>query len=221
VFLAFAQRIPDPVEPARLIDNPNTTWHDVDPRLDRFDIDVSLVADDAVRRAFLQLVMEPGCETFPSLRELKDSDRQLYDDVCHQPRTDGRYRDVDLGSEYTRRSLDQLWADRKWLAAVDYWYYTEHRKELSGTVLAGPPPTLATFTDGSYQAARPVYVYAQRSHLEWNPAARQLAFELTNEDAVGPEGYLVRAGLVPLDALARRVQRTRPPVPLPLESLQP
>lgn len=86
-------------------------------------------------------------------------------------------------------------------------------------MLEGPAPTLATLTDGTYPAARPVYVYAQKSHLDWNPAARTLAFELTNEDAVGPQGYLLRQGLVPLEDIPRHVQRTRPPVPSPLESL--
>jgi phosphate transport system substrate-binding protein len=66
-------------------------------------------------------------------------------------------------------------------------------------VLEGPAPTLATMADGTYSAARPVYVYAQRSHLDWNRAARKLADDLTDQDAVGPDGYLVRLGLVPLE----------------------
>jgi phosphate transport system substrate-binding protein len=78
------------------------------------------------------------------------------------------------------------------------------REELPVTVLDGPAPTLAAITGGTYSAARPVFVYAQRSHLDWNRAARKLADELTDQDAVGPDGYLVGLGLVPLNTRESR-----------------
>ena len=77
-------------------------------------------------------------------------------------------------------------------------------------MLEGPAPTLATLTDGTYPAARPVYVYAQRSQLDWNPAARMLANELT-DICRRSDGYLPRHGLVPLDEIARRKQREEHP----------
>ena len=56
----------------------------------------------------------------------------------------------------------RLWAEPNWLVVLGYSYYAAHRTELLGTMLEGPAPTLATLTDGTYPAARPVYVYAQR-----------------------------------------------------------
>jgi phosphate transport system substrate-binding protein len=202
VFLAVARRIPDPAEPSRLIDNPNATWRDVDPRFDIRSIDVLMPLDAMTRSTFLQLVMEPGCETYAWIRRLKQVDRPRYDDICHQLRGDERVREVALSNTLVTQ---QLWAQPNWLVVLDYSYYAAYRRELS-VMIEGPAPTAATLTDGSYAAARPVYVYAQRSHLYWPAGARVVASELTSPSTVGPQGYLARRGLVPLDDLERRQQ---------------
>jgi phosphate transport system substrate-binding protein len=209
VFLALAERIPDPADPMRLIDNPNVTWHDVDPRFDEREINV---VDSALSAAFLQLIMEPGCETFPWIRSLKNTDRPRYNDICRGLRTDNRYRAFDLRFLQYRMQAER---ESSLVVALDYQTYAVKpeglaptiRDALPATALDGPAPTLATMADGTYSAARPVYAYAQRSHLDWNRAARKLADDLTDQDAVGPDGYLVRLGLVPLDT--RESQRPR------------
>lgn len=213
VFLALARRIPDPAEPARLIDNPNATWHDVDARLDYRNIDIIAPTDAAARAVFLQLIMEPGCETYPWIRSLRQTDRLHYDDICHQLRSDGRYREVEPSSTLITQ---QLWAQPNWLVVLGYSFYAAHRSELLGTMLDGPVPTLASLSDGTYLAARPVYVYAQRSHLDWNYGARSLADQLA-----GPQESLRSSGLVPLEDIPPYRQTTRPPIPPALESLRP
>jgi phosphate transport system substrate-binding protein len=159
--------------------------------------------DATIRAQFLQLVMEPGCQTFAWIRSLRGLDRPRYEDICHQLRSDGRLREVELSNTLVTQ---KLWAEPNWLIVFGYSYYSAYRNELS-TMLEGAAPTLATLTDGTYTAARPVYVYAQASRLYGNAAARMLASELTSEYAVGPMGYLSRHGLVPLDEPARRKQR--------------
>lgn len=203
VFLALARRIPDPAEPARLIDNPNVTWHDVDARFDHRTIEVLVPADESTSAVFLQLVVEAGCQAY--FRGWSHQpDPRGYEDVCHRLRSDDHLRDVDLSDTLVTQMLS---AEPNRLVVLDYAFYAAHRSELRATLLEGPAPTPASLADGTYPAARPVYVYAQKSHLDWNPAARRLAFELTNEDAVGPQGYLRRLGLVPLDDHERRKQR--------------
>jgi phosphate transport system substrate-binding protein len=147
--------------------------------------------------------MESGCETYPWIRSLKGTDRPRYDDICHQLRGDGRYREVEL----TATAITQhLWAQPNWLVVLRYSYYEVYRTDLSG-MLEGPAPTLATLTDGTYTAARPVYVYGQGSHVNWSVGTRMFARELTADHAIGPNGYLPRRGLVLLDEVERRKQR--------------
>jgi phosphate transport system substrate-binding protein len=219
VFLALARRIPDPAQPSQLIDNPNATWHDVDARFDYRSIDILVPSDATTRAAFQQLILEPGCETYPWIQRLAQTDRPRYYDICHQLRSDGHYREVDLTSTFITQ---RLWAEPDSLVVFRYSYYAEHRAELLDTMLAGPPATITTLTDGTYPAARPVYVYARRNELTQNSGARMLAYQLTNPRAVGPQGSLARQGLVPSGGIVRPTQPGFPP-PLPpaLESLQP
>jgi phosphate transport system substrate-binding protein len=192
VFLALAERIPDPAHPGQLIDNPNSTWHDVDKRFGEGSIDVVL-ADFTAKLSFLQLVMEPGCETYPWIRELKTTDRRRYEDICHRLRgNDDQYREMSL--TFLEMKLRR---DPECLVILGYALYAKSRELLPRTALDGPAPTPASLANGTYPAARPVYVYAQREHLNWNHAARRIADELTSQEAVGPEGYLLRLGLVP------------------------
>jgi phosphate transport system substrate-binding protein len=215
VFLALARRIPDPAEPSQLIDNPNLTWHDVDRRFEHRSIDVLMPSDAVTRASFVQLVMEPGCETYRWIRELKQTNRQRHDDVCHQLRSDGRIHEATPTSSMVTQ---QLWAEPNWLVVLGYSYYEAHRTELLGTMLEGPVPTRASLSDGTYPAARPLYVYAQRLRISLTPGGRSLAYELRNEYTVGPQGYLLRHGLVPLDEVPGR--RPHQTLPLTLESLQ-
>lgn len=209
VFLALARRIPDPAEPSRLIDNPNTTWHDVDARFDYRDIVVLMPPDATTRAAFQQLVMEPGCESFPQIARLKHLDWPRYDDICHELRSDGRLREVELGITLVTQ---RLWAQPNWLIVLGYPYFGMYRTQLMGTMLEGPVPTLASLSDGTYPAARPVYLYAQASQLNSNAAARSLAYELTGPYAyaVGAIGYLTRQGLVPLDDMPQQLRKENP-----------
>lgn len=204
VFLALARRIPDPANPSQLVDNSNATWRDVDARFDSLTINVLAPADPTTRRLFAQLVMEPGCETYPWIRSLRQTNRRLFDDTCHQVRADGRYHEVALTNTLVTQ---QLWAEPSWLVVLGYNYYADHRTELLSTMLEAPAPTLASLSDGTYAAARPVYVYAKRRYFYLSRTARDLAYSLTDEYTVGPQGYLTRHGLVPLDELARRKQR--------------
>lgn len=218
VFLALARRIPDPPESSRLIDNPNTTWHDVDARFDYRTIDVLAPPDAQTRALFIQLVMEAGCETYPWIRSLKVSDRARYLDICHQLRSDGRYREAEVRS--TLFITQRLWSEPDWLVVFGYKFHAEHRSELLGTKLEGPAATLATLTDGTYPAARPVYVYAQRSHLDWASGAQQLAYALSNAPGFGALANMQGRGLVPLDDVPRRTPSVRPELPPALESLR-
>lgn len=191
IFLALAQRIPDPARAGQLIDNPNVTWRDVDRRFAATDIQIVL-ADPTAELAFLQLVMEPGCDTFPWIRNLKTTSRPRYEDICHRLRSADAYRQTSLIF-----LEDKLQEDPSCIVILGYPLYMKRRELLLSPMLYGAAPTPLSLANGTYPAARPVYVYAQREHLNWNLAARRMADELVSAEAVGPDGYLLRLGLIP------------------------
>ena len=212
VFLALARRIPDPANPSQLIDNPNTTWHDVDSRFDYRSIDVLMPSDAITRALFVQLIMEPGCDTYRSIRLLKQTNRQRYDEICHQLRDDERLHEVELVSTTITQ---QLWAEPNWLVVLAFNYYEQNRTKLLGTMLEGPVPTLASLIDGTYPAARPVYLYAQRLRIAANPVNRSLSYGLADGFPLGS-----RYGLIRVDGSPDK-QTWPPSIPPALESLHP
>jgi phosphate transport system substrate-binding protein len=211
IFLALARRVPDPANPSQLIDNPNTTWRDVDSRFDYRSIDVLIPADAVTRALFVHLMMEPGCDSYRWIHALKQTNRQRYDDVCHQLRSDERLHEVELVSTTITQ---QLWAEPNWLVVLGYKDYDQNRTKLLGTMLEGPVPSLASLSDGTYPAARPVYVYAQRLRILTNAGNRSIAQALSDDYTVGS-----RLGLVRLDeSSSQQSWQIAPPA---LESLEP
>jgi hypothetical protein len=126
-------------------------------------------------------------------------------------RDDERLHEVELVSTTITQ---QLWAEPNWLVVLAFSYYEQNRTKLLGTMLEGPVPTLASLSDGTYPAARPVYVYAQRLRIAANYANRSLAYALT-------DGYFLgsRSGLVRVDGSSDK--ESKPSIPPALESLQP
>src|SRR3546814_8625340 len=55
-----------------------------------------------------------------------------------------------------------------------------------------------------YPAARPLFVYIKGAHLKAVPGLKEFVAEYTRESTWGPQGYLVRRGLVPMDTAERQ-----------------
>lgn len=89
LFLALARELPGP--DGKAIKNPHQTWKDVDGSLPDQIIKVyGPPPTSGTRDAFVELVMEEGCEGVPAFAELYPDakERKKY---CHLIREDGRY----------------------------------------------------------------------------------------------------------------------------------
>ncbi|HYP81230.1 MAG TPA: substrate-binding domain-containing protein, partial [Steroidobacteraceae bacterium] len=92
LYLALAKNIPDPANPTALIANPNKTWNQVSKSLPADKIEVlGPPPTSGTRDAFVELVMEAGCQTFPWIKTLKDVDEGRFKRVCDSIREDGGY----------------------------------------------------------------------------------------------------------------------------------
>jgi phosphate transport system substrate-binding protein len=210
VYLALAERIPDPAQPSSLIDNSHRTWDQIEQALDSRAIEVLGPARDTpLRRAFEMLVLGPGCDRHAGVQALQDTDPERYAETCYSVRTDRLYREV----EQTATMVSQnLWADPHAIAVVDYNFYRAQRADLAGSALAGIEPTDATLADGTYPLARPVYVYASSSKVRGDRAvigARLLHLEFVERASAKLWGYLLRSGLTPIDEQERKAQYER------------
>lgn len=72
LYLALARSVPDPKGGKTFVDNPYTTWKEVNPALPDMEIEVmGPPPTSGTRDAFDELAMEGGCKTFPWVNDLK------------------------------------------------------------------------------------------------------------------------------------------------------
>jgi phosphate transport system substrate-binding protein len=214
IHLALARQIPDPVESARWVDNFNQTWDQVEPKVEPRPIEVLGPAlGTQLRRSLEIIVLGAGCDTYPGIQALLESDPERYTEICYSVRADGLYQEV----EQTVTMVSQnLWADPHAIAIVDYNFYRGQRAHLAGSVLADVEPTDATLADGTYPLARPVYVYAnsERARVKRISLGSKLFWEFV-ERASTPYGYLLRGGgLTPISEQEREAQYEGQQIPM-------
>src|SRR5690606_21419550 len=128
LYLALAKQVPDPAKPGSLIDNPHRTWNQIDASLpaDRIEV-LGPPPTSGTRDAFLELVMEPGCQNYAWIKALKDSNEGRFKQVCHAVREDGVY--VEAG-ENDNLIVQKLEANPKALGIFGYSLLEEHISQL-------------------------------------------------------------------------------------------
>ena len=175
IFFALAREIPDPENPQRLVKNTNSRWGQVNGALLDEGIDVlGPSATSSAGKAVRELLLEPECAKFTSLAALNIANKGQ-DDGCKALRTDGAYHEVVHDLEgYLEANPDAL-------AILDYRYL---RGQLIAASIGGVAPTEATLSDGSYPAARTLYLYVNGGRAVGIFRMRDFAVALL--DSIGP-----------------------------------
>ncbi len=193
LYLALAKRIPDPNDPGAFIPNQSSNWRHVDSGFEDRTIAVYGPAPDSqLARFFEELVMEPGCDSFPALKAFKVSDPELYRRVCYELRDDAAYRPVYENEVFLTQTL---WADPHAIAILSFRFFDEHRQQLSGSLLGKELPSLETIASGSYSSSAPVYVYSHGDSLRRTFGLQPFIGSLLTEHSLS---RLAGAGLIPL-----------------------
>ncbi|MFC4314518.1 substrate-binding domain-containing protein [Steroidobacter flavus] len=163
VYLAVAKQTPDPiVDSIRFIPNPNITWDQIG-RLEYRPILVFGPARGTPRRTqFEILLLEPGCNAQPAIKALQSANPERHAELCHSLRGDRLYTEVEQNALLIPQ---YLWSDPNPLVLVDIGFYRANEGQLAGSALEGPEPSYATFADGSYPLARPIYIYADQARV--------------------------------------------------------
>ncbi len=195
IYLALAKQIPDPATPTTLIANPYKTWKEVNKALPAVRIEVlGPPPTSGTRDSFLEQVMEPGCQTYPWLKSLKDVDEKRYKRVCTTIREDGAF--IEAG-ENDNLIVQKLGANPNSIGIFGYSFLEENLNSLHGSTIEGVAPDFETISSGKYPIARALYIYAKKAHVGVIPGMKEFLTEYTSEKAFGDEGYLADKGLVP------------------------
>lgn len=201
LFLALAKQVPNP-KGSGFVNNPYRTWSDINPALPATRIEVlGPPPTSGTRDAFLELVMEAGCDQLPAIAALKSSDSQQHKVMCQTIREDGAY--IDAG-ENDNLIVQKLAANPNALGIFGFSFLDQNADRVQASLIDGQEATFETISDGSYPVARPLYFYVKKAHVDVIPGIREYLREFTSERAWGDEGYLTEKGMIPLPREERK-----------------
>ncbi|MBK6672017.1 MAG: PstS family phosphate ABC transporter substrate-binding protein [Proteobacteria bacterium] len=196
VFLALAKNVPDPANPTALVPNPYKTWNQINKALPADKIEVlGPPPTSGTRDAFVELVMEEGCQSFSWIKTLKGVDEARFKRVCDSVREDGAY--VEAG-ENDNLIVQKLEANPKALGIFGFSFLEENVSRVEGSFIDGVEPTFDNIASGKYPVSRPLFIYAKKAHMGVIPGLREFLAEYVSDRSMGTEGYLADKGLIPL-----------------------
>lgn len=185
----------------RLVANPHTHWNQVNPRLPAWPIRViGPPPTSGTRESFTELALLRGCAAVPELRAIGDAAERRR--ACTTLREDGLW--VEAGEDDDEIVARVVAAPEGTLGVFGYGVLESHRDRVAAATVAGVEVTRATIASTRYPLARPLFVYVKRSNLRTVPTLGPFVEEYLSDRAMGPGGYLVRRGLVPLEDDRRR-----------------
>ena len=194
LFLALAKHVP--AGDGQLHANPHTTWQQVDPALPAREIVVyGPPPTSGTRDAFVELVMQEGCKSFPWIAALEKADEARFKETCHALREDGAFVEAGENDNLIVQKLD---ANPQAAGIFGYSFLEENRDRVQGASIEGVEPSFERIAAGDYPVSRPLFLYVKRAHVGVIPGIPEYLAEYTSEAAVGDDGYLAAMGLIPL-----------------------
>ncbi len=200
LFLALAKTVSD--GKGGLMDNPNKMWSDIDKSLPKTKIEVlGPPPTSGTRDAFVELVMEEGCDEFADLKALKKSDKNKHKAVCQGVREDGAYVEAGENDVLIVRKLE---ANKDAFGIFGFSFLDQNADKIQGSKVDGKAPAFEAIADGSYVVSRPLYFYVKGAHVGKVPGIKEYVAEFTSEKAWGDDGYLSTKGLIPMPNAERK-----------------
>lgn len=204
IFLALARELPG--NDGKLTKNAYMTWKQVDASLPDIGIEVyGPPPTSGTRDAFVELVMEKGCEEIKEFAVVYPDEKQRKK-ACHIIREDGKY--IDSGED-DNIIVQKVSSNPKAIGILGYSYYEENASKVGANTVEGVLPSYETIESGKYSVSRSLYVYVKKQHIGKIPGIAEFIRELTSEAAIGPEGYVTAKGLLPLKEDERKAMRER------------
>lgn len=192
LFLALAKDVPNP-DGDGVVANPYNMWSQINSNLPEVKIEVlGPPPTSGTRDAFVELVMEEGCEEFEAITALPE---EQMEGVCATMREDGAF--IEAG-ENDNLIVQKLQANPTALGIFGFSFLDENADRIQASHIDGVEPTFDSIADGSYPVSRPLFFYVKKEHVSVIPGMQEYVMEFLSDAASGEEGYLTDRGLIPL-----------------------
>jgi len=192
-YLALAEKI---VVDGALVDNPNTTWADVNPALPAQALAAFVPGTKhGTREVFEDKVILAGCEATGAMEAMTGllGDEDAAESQCIKLRTDGV--SVDIDGDYTE-TLARIESNKDGVGIFGLAFYQNNTDKLQVATMSGVVPTVESISTGDYPVSRPLYFYVKKAHIGVIPGVKEFAEFFVSDDVAGPDGPLAEYGLV-------------------------
>lgn len=190
------------------VPNRTATWAELAPHLP--DLPIRVVVPEpgsGTRQLFEDLVLEGGCRYVKGIRLIFEAAYRR--SKCITLRDDG----VVIAAPLLDVAAVVLASPPGTIGVMPLTDVTGSGGNLVALSIDGVHPDPASVSALDYDATRVVYLYAKRQHSRNRNGIgvvrgiHEMLAEATRESAIGPGGYLVNAGLIPLSPAQRVAQR--------------
>jgi phosphate transport system substrate-binding protein len=193
LFLALARAVPGPG--GALSANPHRKWSEIDGTLPDVAIDVRVPPQATGTSDDLQeLLLRKGVEHIPTIAELAVKDAILASKL-RTMRTDAVVSVHATEDDVVR----ELIANPDAVGILGYRFLKASRGALRGVIVEGADAEQDAYS-GKYPGARRLYIYLRKADIATTPGLDKLGAEYMSSAALGPDGYLLKLGFVPLPA---------------------
>src|SRR5690606_23478510 len=191
VFKAIAAKVP--VDGA-LVDNPYTSWDQIDPSLPAQPIALAIPGSNhGTREVFQERVVTPGAEAAELPEGLSDEEIEAVETTFRQDVV------VEIAGDYTE-TLARLTANPNTVGVFGLSFYDQNRDTLKVATVDGVSPSLETVASGEYPVSRPLFFYVKGQHIGTIPGLAEYTEYYLSEGMSGAGGFLESAGLIPQPA---------------------
>ncbi|WP_306260748.1 substrate-binding domain-containing protein [Pararhizobium sp. IMCC21322] len=190
----------------KLVDNPYTTWNEVNASFPAWEIAAYIPGEKhGTREVFEEKVLASGCEHVGALEVMIASgmDEDAAEDACIKVRTDGK--SVDIDGDYTE-TLARIESNKTGIGVFGLAFYENNTDKLQVSTMGGISPSVETISSGEYPVSRPLFFYVKQAHIGVIPGLADYVEFFLSEEIAGPYGPLAEYGLVALPEEERQAE---------------
>ena len=199
IYMALAEKVPANEDGSELQENPYQTWKDINPNLPDVKIEVlGPPPTSGTRDAFVELAMDAGAKTFSALKELRGSSKagkNEFKKIARTIREDGAFIEAGENDNLIIQKLDQ---NPNAIGIFGFSFLDQNTDKIQGSIVNGAKPTFDNILVGDYPISRSLFFYVKKNHIRMKPSITEFVREFTSDSAMGPYGYLIEKGLIPL-----------------------
>ncbi len=179
------------------VQNPHHTWQEINANLQNQSIVVlGPPSTLGTREVFEQKAIKAGCQ-------------QICNDSAQ---CSGILRHDDALIEVAGPEnviVQKLEGNPNAIAIFSFGFLRNNRNKVQALAINGVLPSAQTITSGRYPLSRPLYMYVKQDQIKKVPGINEYLEEFLSDHTSGPQGYLIKKGLVPLAGNKRQRQYLR------------